>query len=99
MVVQPLFEQVIMEKANILNQDIDWANLVRHVARDQVCVELSDGSNAIAEIVPKKTTILMRDFAAFMGSIPQLGEDAESFAKDIESSRRIFTEALDPWES
>ena len=90
MVVQLLFEQAIMEKANILNQDIDWANLVRHVARDQVCVELSDGSIAIAEVVPKKTPILMRDFAAFMGSIPQLGEDAESFAKDIESSRRIF---------
>ena len=88
-----------MEKADILNPDIDWANLVRHVARDQISVELSDGPFAIAEVVPKKLPILMKDFAAFMGSIPTLGDDADSFAKDIESSRQIFTEVSDPWES
>lgn len=88
-----------MEKADILNPDIDWANLVRHVARDQISVELSDGPIAIAEVVPKKLPILMKDFAAFMGSIPTLGDDADSFAKDIESSRQIFTEVSDPWES
>jgi len=88
-----------MEKADILNPDIDWAHLIRHVARDQISVELSEGSIAIAEVVPKKTPILMNDFAAFMGSIPRLGEDADSFAHDIEFSRRIFTEVSDPWES
>jgi len=88
-----------MEKADILNPDIDWATLVRHVARDQVTVELADGSIAIAEVVPKKTPILMKDFAAFMSSIPALGDDADSFANDIESSRSIFKEVSDPWES
>ncbi len=88
-----------MEKVDILNPDIDWAHLIRHVARDQISVELSEGSIAIAEVVPKKTPILMKDFAAFMNSIPLLGDDADSFASDIESSRRIFTEVSDPWES
>jgi len=88
-----------MEKADILNPDIDWATLVRHVARDQVTVELADGSIAIAEVVPKKTPILMKDFAAFMKSVPALEDDADSFANDIESSRSIFKEVSDPWES
>ena len=88
-----------MEEADILNPNIDWANLVRHVARDQSSVELSDGPFAIAEVVPKKSPILMKDFAAFMESIPKLGDDADSFTEDIESLRRIFTEVSDPWES
>jgi len=74
-----------MKKADILNPDIGWAHLIRQVAKDQISVELSEGSIAIAEVVPKKTPILMKDFAAFMNSTPHLGEDADSFANDIES--------------
>ena len=88
-----------MEKADISIPNINWAHLVRHVAKDQVSVELSDGSIAIAEVVPKKVPILMKDFAAFMNSIPSLGDDADSFAADIDSSRKIFNETPDPWES
>lgn len=88
-----------MEKADILNPNIDWAHLVRHVAADQVSVELSEGSHVIAEVIPKRTPILMKNFADFMNSIPRLGDETDSFAMDIESSRKIFLEASDPWES
>jgi len=94
-----LREYIFMEKPDILTPDIDWATLVCHVARDQVTVELADGSIAIAEVVPKKTPILMTGFAAFISSIPTLDDAVDSFANDIELSRRIFKEVSDPWES
>ncbi len=54
-----------MEKADILNPDIDLAHLIRHVAKDQISVELSEGSIAIAEVVPKKTGF--EDFSGTRG--------------------------------
>jgi hypothetical protein len=88
-----------MEKQDISNPNIDWADLVRHVARDRVTVELADGSVAIAEVVPKISPVSMKDFASIMASIPLLGPDAEDFAKDIEAVRKNFVDANDPWES
>jgi hypothetical protein len=88
-----------MEKQDISNPDLDWASLVRHVARDRVTVELADGSVAIAEVVPKVCPVSMKDFASIMATIPLLGPDAEVFAQDIEAVRRNFSDVNDPWES
>lgn len=88
-----------MEKQDISNPKLDWASLIRHVANDQVTVELADGSIAIARVVPMKKSISMKDFASMMSSLPTLGDDAESFARDVESVRSSFKEVSDPWES
>ena len=88
-----------MEKQDISNRDVDWASLVRHVANDQVAVEFTDGTVAIAHLIPVKKPVSMKDFASIMATIPSLGVDAESFAKDVESGRSSFKEARNPWES
>jgi len=88
-----------MEKQDISNPNIDWAGLVRHVAKDQVTIELADGTIAIARVIPMKKTVSMKDFAAMMSTLPSLGDDAESFAKDVEAGRNSFKEVSDPWES
>ncbi len=88
-----------MEKQDISNPSVDWVSLVRHVAADQVTVELSDGAVAIAQVVPVKKSISMKDFALIMSRLPSLGEDAASFARDVESARSNFKEVSDPWES
>ncbi len=88
-----------MEKREISNAEIDWVDLFRHVAREQVSVELADGSIAIAEVVPKKNPISLKDFVVLMDSLPSLGEEAESFSKDIEEVRRSYQDSDDPWES
>ena len=49
-----------MEKQDISNPNIDWANLVRHVAKDQVTVELADGSVPIAQVIPMKKSISIK---------------------------------------
>jgi hypothetical protein len=88
-----------MEKQDISNPNIDWTSLVRHVAKDQVTVELADGMIAIAQVIPIKKSVPMKDFAAMMSLLPSLGEDAESFARDVEAARSSFKEDSDPWES
>ncbi|XZE17693.1 hypothetical protein SH449x_002968 [Pirellulaceae bacterium SH449] len=90
---------VAMEKQDISNPNIDWARLVRHVAADQVTIELADGTVTIAQVIPIKKSISIRDFASLMSTLPSLGEDAESFAKDVETVRNSFKEVIDPWES
>lgn len=88
-----------MEKQDISNPNIDWASLVRHVAKDQITVELADGAIAIAQVIPIKKPVSIKDFSAVMRSLPSLGEDAESFARDIEAARSSFKDDSDPWES
>ncbi len=88
-----------MEKQDIANPGIDWASLVRHIAKDQVTVELAEGTVAIARVVPVRKAVSIKDFAAIMSSMPSLGDDAEPFAKDVESVRKCFKEVFYPWES
>jgi hypothetical protein len=88
-----------VEKREISSANIDWVSLIRHVARDQVTIELADGPTPIAEVVPKKKPFAIRDLPALMASIPSLGEDAREFARDIEAGRTCFEQDADPWES
>jgi hypothetical protein len=88
-----------MEKHEISNSKIDWVSLIRHVARDQVTIEIADGETAIAEVVPKKKPIAVKDLPALMASLPPLGDDALSFANDVEEGRNGFRLDDDPWES
>jgi hypothetical protein len=88
-----------MEKHEISNSRIDWVSLFRHVARDQVTVEIADGSTAIAEVVPKKRPVAVKDLPALMATLPSLGDDALSFAKDVDEGRSGFRQDDDPWES
>jgi hypothetical protein len=88
-----------MEKHEISNSEIDWISLFRHVASDQVTVEIADGAIAIAEIVPKKKPLAVKDLPALMASLPPLGHDASSFANDVEEGRKVFRLDDDPWES
>ena len=88
-----------MEKQDISNPNIDWARLVRHVAHDQVSVELADGMVAIAQVIPMKKSVKMKDFASMMAKLPSLGDDVEAFAKDVDTVRNSFQDVSDPWES
>jgi hypothetical protein len=85
-----------MEKQDISNPNIDWASLVRHVAKDQVTIELADGTVAIAQVIPIRKSVAIKDFASMMNSLPSLGEDAESFARDVEATQTNFKNDSNP---
>jgi hypothetical protein len=60
--------------------------------------EIADGATEIVDVVPKRT-ISVKYLPALMASLPALGDDALSFAKDVEEGRNGFQLDDDPWES
>lgn len=88
-----------MERHEISTEKIDWPNLVRHVVRDKVIVELADGELPIAMLVPIERPRTMADLDAALCQLPRLGEDATSFEADLQNFRTSLKELDDPWES
>ena len=88
-----------MERHEISTEKIDWPNLVRHVVRDKVIVELAEGELPVAMLVPIERPRTMADLDSALRQLPRLGEDATSYEKDIQEVRALMTELDDPWAS
>jgi len=88
-----------MERREILSASIDWPNLVRHVIDDQVVVELAEGQVPVARLVPIGKSKTMADLDRVLRQVPALGDDAESFAADLQDSKASMKALDDPWES
>jgi antitoxin (DNA-binding transcriptional repressor) of toxin-antitoxin stability system len=88
-----------MERHEISAEKIDWPNLVRHVVRDRVVVELSEGEQPVAMLVPIDRPKTMGDLDKALRQLPGLGEDAAGFEVDIQEVRSNLKKLDDPWES
>ena len=88
-----------MERHEISTEKIDWLNLVRHVVRDKVVVELAEGELPIAMLVPIERPRTMAALDAALRQLPRLGDDATSFEADLQDVRTAMKELDDPWES
>ncbi len=88
-----------MERHEISTEKMDWPNLVRHVVRDKVVVELAEGERPIAMLVPIESPRTMADLDAALRQITRLGDDAKSLEADIQEDRASMKELDDPWES
>ncbi len=88
-----------MERHEISTDKIDWPNLVRHVVRDRVVVELAEGELPVAMLVPIERPKTMADLDKALRQIPRLGEEATSFEADIREIRASMKELDDPWAS
>lgn len=88
-----------MERHEISTEKIDWPNLVRHVVRDKVVVELAEGELPIAMLVPIERPRTMADLDAALRQLPRLGKAAMSFEEDIQEVRASMKELDDPWAS
>jgi hypothetical protein len=87
-----------MERKEITDS-YDWNALIQHVVEDQATVEIARNDVPLALISPVKPPMSMTEFKAFMDSLPSLGDDAESFARDVERVREEMPSERDPWES
>jgi antitoxin (DNA-binding transcriptional repressor) of toxin-antitoxin stability system len=88
-----------MEKIDISTANISLSDIVKHVSRDQVTVELSDGQVPLAKIVPIARAPSMSELDRALRECARLGEDAEQFGQDVLSVRQSLGELDDPWES
>ncbi len=89
-----------MEKHDLLDTQIDWTSLIRHVASEQVPIEIVDGGpHAIVEVIPRRTPVAVKDLSSLMAQLPSLGDDSIAFGEDVEQGRLCFGEDSDPWAS
>ena len=88
-----------MERHEFLSTKIDWPNLVRHVVRDRVVVELAEGHVPVARLVPVDEPKSLSELDRALRQLPLLGDDAASFEADVNEVRSSMTELDDPWES
>jgi antitoxin (DNA-binding transcriptional repressor) of toxin-antitoxin stability system len=88
-----------MERHEILTNSIDWKQLVQHVVRDRVSVELAHGEQPVAMLVPIEPPKTMDDLDKALRNIPGLGDDAINFEAEIHELRMNMKELDDPWQS
>jgi hypothetical protein len=88
-----------MERIEISNPNVSLSDIVKHVSRDRISVELSDGQVPLAIIVPIDKPTTMADLDRTLRACTRLGDDAEAFSRDVLSVRQSIGELDDPWES
>ncbi|MDZ4850439.1 MAG: hypothetical protein SGI77_14230 [Pirellulaceae bacterium] len=88
-----------MERHEFLSSKIDWPNLVRHVVRDRVVVELAEGQIPVARLIPIESPKTLADLDRALRKLPTLGDDAEYFERDVIEVRSSMKDLDDPWES
>jgi hypothetical protein len=88
-----------LERHEISTEKINWPNLVRHVVRDKVVIELAEGELPIAMLVPIESPRTMAALDAALRQLPRIGDDATSFEANLQEVRTSMKELDDPWES
>ena len=88
-----------MERIEISSTNLNLSDLVKHVSRDRVSVELSEGQVPLARIVPIEKTHSMAELDRALRANAGLGEDAEAYERDVQAARQAEGELDDPWAS
>ena len=88
-----------MERIEVSTAIVNLSDIVKHVSRDQVTVELTEGQVPLARIVPIDKTHSMVELDCALRKSSGLGDDAEVYAVDVLSVRRSLGELDDPWVS
>jgi antitoxin (DNA-binding transcriptional repressor) of toxin-antitoxin stability system len=85
---------------NIAEAEKHFAKLVDKVYREGISVDLERDQKVIARLTPAepRSKITVGDLNAFLRALPSLGDDADSFAKDIRAIRAEFPAEASPWD-
>lgn len=77
-----------------------FLSLVNKVYAEGVSVDLERDDKIIARLTPaeKRPTLTIGEFAAFLQSLPSLGDDADRFAEDLRTIRAEFPAEANPWD-
>lgn len=88
-----------MVRMNIDEAARNLPQLIERLERDGQSIELSRGDRVVARISPATNTAILqgKDLKALLESLPDLGDDRETFARDIESARAMHLPERDPW--
>ncbi|MCP4754510.1 MAG: antitoxin [Proteobacteria bacterium] len=89
-----------MERINVTKAVRQFSDLVNRVHYQGISVELERGNKVVAKLTPvnSESSLKVKDLDRFFAELPSLGEDAESFAKDVKGIRKQFPPESDPWD-
>ena len=82
----------MIERIDVETTPLNLTELVNRVCDEGITVELERDNKVIARIVPAELTpkLQAKDLPAFLASLPDLGDDAEAFAEDVLSARKLL---------
>lgn len=72
--------------------------LVDRVSVEGIVVELERENVVVARLVPVAHRLLVRDLNGVFAGLPPLGEDSDSFARDLEQIRREVPRETTAWD-
>lgn len=77
-----------MERISVTEAGLKFDELINRVSREGVTVELERDNNVVARLSPVGRRVKVADLNRIFAGLPSLGDDAESFANDVERIRR-----------
>ncbi len=86
-----------MERISVTEAGRQFDELINRVSRDGITFELEKDNRVVARLSPAGRFVKVADLNRIFASFPSLGDDAESFGKDVERIRREVPQESDPW--
>lgn len=88
-----------MHRIPISQAERDFTILVNRVYTEGISIDLERDEKVIARISPvgPQTVLTVRGLNAFLQGLPKLGDDADSFAADVQAGADLPMEG-DPWD-
>lgn len=86
-----------MERISVSEAGRQFDELVSRVSREGVTVELERDTHVIARLSPAAHRVKVADLNRVFACFPSLGDDADSFAQDVDRIRREVPQETDPW--
>jgi len=89
-----------MERMSVTQAVRQFSDLINRVFYQGVSVELERGNRVIARISPvsSESPLKVKDLNRLFSKLPSLGEDSETFAKDLENIRKTIPLEKSQWD-
>ena len=89
-----------MERITVADAEREFGNLVNRVYSEGISIELAKDDKVVARLTPggPQSPLKVRDLNAFLQDLPQLGDDVETFDRDLRQIRRQFPAEGNPWD-
>ncbi len=78
-----------MERISVIDAGRQFDELVSRVSRKGITIELERDNRVVARLSPAGHRVPVADLNRIFGSFPSLGDDADSFGRDVEHVRRV----------
>ena len=89
-----------MERMGVTQAVRQFSDLLNRIFYQGISVELERGNKVIARISPvtSESPLKVKDLNGLFAELPSLGEDADTFARDLENVRKQIPLEKNQWD-